>query len=237
MRQTDSEPKEETPEMPTKENGDTQVPLIPVKGEIYGLVRLPELLALLVLAEREIDRGAEEAGSMKLIERRFEKLSKATPDLGSHFKALDKAVEPISRIGDSMASFASTLDNIAKMHDQFERLCAAHHASSGIFEPVYVPEDHPEAEEEAADRAAYLEAKARDEEALPHAVVKRLVAGEHPVKVFREHRGLTQAELAERAGSRAAYISQIETGKREGSRAMLRKLAKALDVELADLLE
>lgn len=85
--------------------------------------------------------------------------------------------------------------------------------------------------------AAYNEAKARDEEALPLAVVKRLAAGEHPVKVFREHRRLTQAELAEAAGTTPAYLSQIETGKRGGSKKLLRSLAEALEVELADLLE
>ncbi len=91
-----------------------------------------------------------------------------------------------------------------------------------------------DAAENAADVAAFR--AAADEEVLPHAVVKRLVAGEHPLKVFREYRGLTQAELAEKAGTKPAYLSQVETGKRAGGRKLLARLARALEVELADLL-
>lgn len=100
----------------------------------------------------------------------------------------------------------------------------------------YTAADQSDDDEDGADRAAYLDARARDEEVLPHAVVKRLAAGQHPLKVFREYRGLTQAELAERAGTKPAYLSQIETGKRDGGRKLLGRLARALEVELADLM-
>ena len=74
-----------------------------------------------------------------------------------------------------------------------------------------------------------------DEEGLPLALVKRLEAGEHPVKVYREHRGMTQSELAKAAGLGPGYVSQIETHRRTGSTKTQRKLADALAVDLDDL--
>lgn len=98
-------------------------------------------------------------------------------------------------------------------------------------EPVFAPEDS----EEAADLAAYEEARAREEEAFPLALAERLVAGAHPIKVFRDYRGMTQAELARQVGLSPLYISQIETGRRGGSTKALRRIAAALDIDLADL--
>ncbi len=100
-------------------------------------------------------------------------------------------------------------------------------------EPVFVPEDS----EEAADLAIYEEARAREEEAFPLALAERLVAGAHPMKVFREYRGLTQAELARQVGLSPMYVSQIETGRRGGSTKALRRIAAALDIDLADLVQ
>ncbi len=109
-------------------------------------------------------------------------------------------------------------------------------ATSGVTEPVFVPEDSEEAAEEAADLAAYEEARAREEEAFPLALAERLVAGAHPIKVFRDYRGMTQAELGRQVGLSPMYISQIETGRRGGSTKALRRIAAALDIDLADLL-
>jgi DNA-binding XRE family transcriptional regulator len=75
----------------------------------------------------------------------------------------------------------------------------------------------------------------RDQETVPIEVVDRLVTGENPVKVWREHRGLSQVALAERAGLNIAYLSQIETGARKGSVRTMKKLAEALGLELDDL--
>lgn len=83
--------------------------------------------------------------------------------------------------------------------------------------------------------AARILNNAPDEERFPAAVVRRLVTGGNPVKVFREHRGLTQAELARSAGTSAAYISQIERGDREAGKNLLPRMANALDVDVADL--
>ena len=92
-----------------------------------------------------------------------------------------------------------------------------------------------EAAEMAADVRDFDEAVSKDEETVPHAIVQRLVMGEQPVKVWREYRGLTQAALARAAHITPAYLSQIETGAREGSVRVLTTLARTLQVDMEDL--
>lgn len=48
--------------------------------------------------------------------------------------------------------------------------------------------------------------------------------------------GLTQEELAERGGLHWTYVSQIETGKRNPSFNVLRRIGKALGVPASQLL-
>jgi DNA-binding XRE family transcriptional regulator len=79
-------------------------------------------------------------------------------------------------------------------------------------------------------------AEAANEEALPLETVKRLVAGESPIRVYRDHRGMTQKELAAAANIGALYLSQIETGKRTGSAKTLSAIAEALHVTVDDLI-
>lgn len=58
-------------------------------------------------------------------------------------------------------------------------------------------------------------------------------------QVIREVRvaaGLTQEELAERSGLHWTYVSQIETGKRNLSVSVLRRIGHALDVPASRLL-
>ncbi len=85
------------------------------------------------------------------------------------------------------------------------------------------------------DLAAYDAVSASDEEHFPAALADRLIAGESPLKVFREYRGLTQGELAKTAITTAPYLSQIENGRRTGSVGLLQRLADALRVEIDDL--
>ena len=59
----------------------------------------------------------------------------------------------------------------------------------------------------------------------------------NPVRVWREYRGLTQRELAEKAGLAQAYIAQIETGRRKGTVDVYKRLAEALRVDIDDLVE
>ncbi len=75
----------------------------------------------------------------------------------------------------------------------------------------------------------------RDEESLPLEMVKRLTAGENPVRVWREHRGPSLRALAGETGVSYSYLSEIETGKKEPALKTLKRLAAALDVNLDDL--
>jgi transcriptional regulator with XRE-family HTH domain len=55
------------------------------------------------------------------------------------------------------------------------------------------------------------------------------------VRRLRQERGWNQTELAFRSRLAPSVISQIENGKRDPSAGTLKKLAKALEVEVADL--
>jgi DNA-binding XRE family transcriptional regulator len=79
--------------------------------------------------------------------------------------------------------------------------------------------------------------RTRDQESVPATVVDRLLAGESPVKVWREYRGLTLAALAQKAELGKSYLSQIENRRRSGTVATMKKLATVLQVDLDDLAE
>ena len=93
-----------------------------------------------------------------------------------------------------------------------------------------------EAAEDAADVRAYDEAKRRlaagEDELIPAEFVNRMIDGDNKVRVWREHRGLTIKALAEAAGLTPAYLSQIETGVREGTVETYKKIAAALRVKI-----
>ena len=76
---------------------------------------------------------------------------------------------------------------------------------------------------------------AGEEELIPASVVNRLLAGDNPVRVWREHRGLKTGELAEAAGLSQAYVSQIEAGKREGAIVAMKAISKVLNLNIDDL--
>jgi DNA-binding XRE family transcriptional regulator len=82
------------------------------------------------------------------------------------------------------------------------------------------------------DRLGRNEARA---DYLPVELVDRLVAGEHPVRVWRGHRGLTREMLAVQAGVAPSYVTEIETGKKPGSFHALARLAAALGISLDDI--
>lgn len=94
-----------------------------------------------------------------------------------------------------------------------------------------------EAEEDFG--TARLVARAKKEIAggapvLPKEIVDRLASGENPIRVLRQFRGLTQAELATAEGIQITqnYLSDLENGKRKGPLALHRKFAQVLGVPL-----
>ena len=81
--------------------------------------------------------------------------------------------------------------------------------------------------EDAAAVRAFLKSSV---ETFPDVVLSAILNGAHPVKTFREHRKLTQVQLAKAIGTSPVYISQIERGERRAGRKLGLKLAKALRV-------
>lgn len=90
-----------------------------------------------------------------------------------------------------------------------------------------------------ADLRAYDGAKAAlaagEEELVPADYAKRLIAGESPLRVWRELRGLSQVKLGAVSGVNPVQIADIEAGCGTGSVETVRKLAKALGVRVDDL--
>lgn len=76
---------------------------------------------------------------------------------------------------------------------------------------------------------------AGEEELLPSELVDRLLDGANKVLAWREYRGISAKELAEKAGITQAYLSQIETGKRDGTVGTMKKIAAALRLAVDDL--
>jgi transcriptional regulator with XRE-family HTH domain len=55
------------------------------------------------------------------------------------------------------------------------------------------------------------------------------------LKALRDRRGLTQAELADKAELSRGYLIRLEQGKQDPTLGVLRRLAKALNVPLTRL--
>jgi predicted transcriptional regulator len=93
--------------------------------------------------------------------------------------------------------------------------------------------------EALADAKAYDAAKARLEsgadEVVPFEIVRRRLAGESPVKIWREYRGFTQEGLAEASSVSRPMIAAMESKRKTGGVGTLKKLAAALDVDLEHL--
>ena len=90
-----------------------------------------------------------------------------------------------------------------------------------------------------AEVKAYDAAKARlergEDELIPLEITERRLAGESTVKIWREHRGLTQEELAKASKVSRPMIAAIEARNKRGGIATLKKLAGALGADLDHL--
>ena len=68
---------------------------------------------------------------------------------------------------------------------------------------------------------------------LPESVLEQLtLKNDSAIKVIRKYRGMTQGNLAEAAGISRPYLTEIETGKKDGSIRALKSIAGVLDVSL-----
>jgi antitoxin component HigA of HigAB toxin-antitoxin module len=99
--------------------------------------------------------------------------------------------------------------------------------------PIDLWERVREGIEDADAVAAYDRAVANDDGfTIPAAVLRAELDGSHPLRAWREHRGMTLQALADATRMSKPYVSQIEGGKRAGTAATLKKLAKVLQVPL-----
>lgn len=90
--------------------------------------------------------------------------------------------------------------------------------------------------EDAADEAAFDHAEAEDDGTrIPSNVAFAIADGVNPVKAWREYRKLSQEALADAAGLSKPFISQIESSKRVGTAATLKKIAAALSAPFDSL--
>lgn len=94
-----------------------------------------------------------------------------------------------------------------------------------------------EALEDKVDIAAVRRSIDSNEDGIPLDVVDRILDGQNSLKVYREWRGITQAVLAKRVGSSTAYISQIETGRRQMGKALIKRVAMTLRLPVSLLLD
>jgi antitoxin component HigA of HigAB toxin-antitoxin module len=92
-----------------------------------------------------------------------------------------------------------------------------------------------DAQDLADSEAVKARLTAGETEVFPFEVAERILDGDHPVTVFREHRGFTARGLAEIAGVAPSYLSEIENAKKPGSFDAMARIAGALKVPL-DLL-
>ena len=66
---------------------------------------------------------------------------------------------------------------------------------------------------------------------IPNEVVGAIIENDStPFRAWREYLGLTQAEVAERAGVTQAALSQIESGEHKARKATREKLARAMGI-------
>jgi predicted transcriptional regulator len=80
-----------------------------------------------------------------------------------------------------------------------------------------------------------IESSQDERDYVPAAMLRRILAGEHPLRIWREHRGMSMQQLAGRAGIAQSYLSEIENGRKPGSVAALKAAAEALGVTIDDL--
>jgi ribosome-binding protein aMBF1 (putative translation factor) len=70
---------------------------------------------------------------------------------------------------------------------------------------------------------------------IPLDILNRIAGGENAIRVLREWKDITQLYLAYKTNTGQGYISDLENGRRKGTAAALKEIARVLGVPL-DLL-
>jgi Helix-turn-helix domain len=88
------------------------------------------------------------------------------------------------------------------------------------------------------DKMALIEAElkpASRKDVLPMDLAERILDGEPPLRIWREHRKLSLKKLSTLTGISTGYLGDIDAGNKPGSAAALKKCARALGVDMEDL--
>jgi mRNA interferase RelE/StbE len=100
--------------------------------------------------------------------------------------------------------------------------------------PVKALQKLMEDAEMLADVKAYDAAKERlengEDELIPLEISERRLRGDPALRIWREHRKLTQEQLAKKAKVSRALIAAIETKRKAGSVSTWKRLGAALNV-------
>jgi hypothetical protein len=92
--------------------------------------------------------------------------------------------------------------------------------------------------DDVEDKLAIMQAGLQStprQDVLPMALAERILDGEPPLRIWREHRRLSLAKLSALTGISAGYLGDIDAGKKPGSAAALKKCARALGIGMEDL--
>ncbi len=93
-----------------------------------------------------------------------------------------------------------------------------------------------EERQELADAQVAERQRAEGCEYLPSEMVNRIMNGESALRVWRQYRGLSAAELGKTVGVVASHITHLENGTRSGKPLLWRSLATALSADIDDIL-
>lgn len=74
-----------------------------------------------------------------------------------------------------------------------------------------------------------------DDEIIPISLTVRRLNGESTIKIWREFREMTQEKLAEVSGVSRGMIANIESGRKQPGIGSLKKLARALNCDIGNL--
>lgn len=122
--------------------------------------------------------------------------------------------------------------------DDVQRICDSEGNEIYAVVPMPLFEKLTRAQEDLEDLRAAVSGSSFGMErldAVPAEVAHKIAEGDHPVRVWREYRGLKGVELAREAGISPAYLSEIETCKKDGTFRIMTQIARVLDVMLDDL--
>lgn len=91
-----------------------------------------------------------------------------------------------------------------------------------------------------SDRLAIRESMRRQEEGIDDGIsidfYWRIRKGENPIRVWREYRKMSLRKLATVAAVSPAYLSEVESGRKPGRAAALQRIARALGVDMDDVM-